>query len=69
MCKHNNKTTVPRGVVPERRNKRFPPRFRPVGRSCEIRFRYLSTPTGREGEISPLDHIYIFLKRKYFIYK
>ena len=58
MRKRNNKTTVPLDVVPERRTKRFPPRFRPVGRFCELRFRYLSSPTGREGEISrPLDHM------------
>ena len=56
MRKQNTKTTVPLDVVPERRTKRFPPRFRPVGRFCELRFRYLSSPTGREGEISrPLD--------------
>ena len=58
MRKNNTKTTVPLDVVPERRTKRFPPRFRPVGRFCELRFRYLSSPTGREGEISrPLDHM------------
>ena len=58
MRKLSNKTTVPLDVVPERRTKRFPPRFRPVGRFCELRFRYLSSPIGREGEISrPLDHI------------
>ena len=58
MRKQNAKTTVPLDVVPERRTKRFPPRFRPVGRFCELRFRYLSSPTGREGEISrPLDHM------------
>ena len=58
MRKQNIKTTVPLDVVPERRTKRFPPRFRPVGRFCELRFRYLSSPTGREGEISrPLDHM------------
>ena len=58
MRKQNTKTTVPLDVVPERRTKRFPPRFRPVGRFCELRFRYLSSPTGREGEISrPLDHV------------
>ena len=49
MRKQNTKTTVPLDVVPERRTKRFPPRFRPVGRFCEQRFRYLSSPTGREG--------------------
>ena len=54
----NSKTTVPLDVVPERRTKRFPPRFRPVGRFCELSFRYLSSPTGREGEISrSLDHM------------
>ena len=58
MRKQNTKTTVPLDAVPERRTKRFPPRFRPVGRFCELRFRYLSSPTGREGEISrPLDHM------------
>ena len=58
MRNQNTKTTVPLDVVPERRTKRFPPRFRPVGRFCELRFRYLSSPTGREGEISrPLDHM------------
>ena len=58
MRKQNTKTTVPLDVVPERRTKRFPPRFRPVGRFCELRFRYLSSPTGREGEVSrPLDHM------------
>ena len=52
------KTTVPLDVVPERRTERFPPRFRPVGRFCELRFRYLSSSTDREGEISrPLDHM------------
>ena len=58
MRKQNTKTTIPQDVVPERRTKRFPPRFRPVGRFCELIFRYLSSPTGREGEISrPLDHM------------
>ena len=52
MRKQNTKTKVPLDVVPERRTKPFPPRFRPVGRFCELRFRYLSSPTGREGEIS-----------------
>ena len=45
--------------MPERRTKRFPPRFRPVGRFCELSFRYQSSPTGSEGEISrPLDHLW-----------
>ena len=58
MRKQNTKTTVPLDVVPELRTKRFPPRFRPVGRFRELRFRYLSSPMGREGEISrPLDHM------------
>ena len=58
MRKQNTKTTVPLDVVPERRTKRCSPRFRPGGRFCELRFRYLSSPTGREGEISrPLDHM------------
>ena len=58
MRKQNTKTTVPLDVAPERRTKRCSPRFRPGGRFCELRFRYLSSPTGREGEISrPLDHM------------
>ena len=58
MRKQNSKTTVPLDVVPERRTKRFPPRFRPVVRFCELRFRYLSSLTGREGKIGrPLDHV------------
>ena len=58
MRKQNTKTTVSLDVVPESRTKRFPPRFRPVGRFSELRFRDLSSPTGREGEISrPLDHM------------
>ena len=40
MRKQNTKTIVPLDVVPERRTERFPPRFRPVGRFCEPRFRY-----------------------------
>jgi len=59
MRKQNSKTTVPLDVVPERRTKRCSPRFRPGGRFCELRFRYPSSPTGREGEISrPLDHMW-----------
>ena len=46
MRKQNTKTTVPLDVVPERRTERFPPRFRPVGRFYELRFRYPSSPTG-----------------------
>ena len=62
MRKQNTKATVPLDVVPERRTKRFSPRFRPVGRFCELRFRYLSSPAGRQAgrevEISrPLDHM------------
>ena len=58
MRKQNTKITVPLDVVPERRTERCSPRFRPGGRFCELRFRYLSSPTGREGEISrPLDHM------------
>ena len=65
MRKQNTKTTAPLDVVPERRSKRFPPRFRRVGRFFELMFRYLSSPTGREGEISrPLNHIYFFLGKK-----
>ena len=56
MRKQNTKTTVPLDVVPERRTERFPPRLRPVGHFCELRFSF--SPTGREGEISrPLDHM------------
>ena len=58
MRKQNTKTTVPLDAVPERRTKRCSPRFRPGGRFCELRFRYQSSPTGSEGEISrPLDHM------------
>ena len=58
MRKQNTKTTVPLDVAPERRTKRCSPRFRPGGRFCESRFRYQSSPTGIEGEISrPLDHM------------
>ena len=57
MRKQKTKTTVPLDIVPERRTKRCSPRFRPGGRFCELRFRYQSSPTGIEGEISrPLDH-------------
>ena len=57
MRKKNTKIAVPLDAVPERRTKRFPSRFRPVGRFSEVRFRYQSSPTGSEGEISrPLDH-------------
>ena len=59
LRKQNTKTTVPLDVVPERRTEPFPPRFGLVGRFCELRFSYLSSPTGREGEISrPLNHIF-----------
>ena len=58
MRRQNTNTTVPLDMVPERRTKGFPLRFRPVGRFCELKFRYLSSPTGREGEISlSLDHM------------
>ena len=58
MRKQNTKLTVPLDVVPERRTKRCSPRFWPGGRFCELRFRYPSSPTGSEGEISrPLDHV------------
>ena len=68
MRKQNTKTTVPLDVVAERRTERFPPRFRPVGRFCELKFRYLSSPTGREGEISrPLDHIFFSFKKPFFL--
>ena len=57
MRKQNTKKAVPLDVVPERRTKRFPPRFRPVGRFSELSFRYLTSPAGREGEkCRPLDH-------------
>ena len=52
QCAHaqvNTKTTVLLEVVPERRTERFPPGFRPVGRFCEQRLKYLSSPRGREG--------------------
>ena len=52
MRKQNTKTTVPLDGAPERRTKRCSPRFRPGGRFCELRFRYQSSPTGIEGEIS-----------------
>ena len=58
MCKQKTKTTVPLDAVPERRTQRCSPRFRPGGRFCKLRFRYQSSPTGSEGEISrPLDHM------------
>ena len=57
MRKQNTKITVPLDAVPERRTERCSPRFRLGGRFCELRFRYQSSPTGSEGEISrPLDH-------------
>ena len=46
MCKQNTKTS---DVVPQRQTKRFHQRFWPVDRFCELSFRYLSSPTGREG--------------------
>ena len=53
MRKQNSKITVALDVVPERRTERFPPRFCPQGRFCELR-----SPTGKEGEINrPLDHM------------
>ena len=56
MRTQNTKTTVPLDAVPERRTERCSPRFRPGDRFCELRFRYQSSPTGSEGEISrPLD--------------
>ena len=58
MRKQNTNTTVPLDVVPERRTERIHPRFRPVGCFCELRFRYLSSPTSRVGERGrALDHI------------
>ena len=58
MRKQNTNKTVPLDAVPERRTERCSPRFRPGGRFCELRFRYQSSPTGSEGEISrPLDHV------------
>ena len=70
MPKQNTKTTVPLDVAPECRTKRFSPRFRPVSRFCELRLRYLSSLTGRKGEISrPLDHIFFFFLKNSFIEK
>ena len=58
MRNQNINRAVPLDAMPERRTKLFPPRFQPVGRFCELRFRYQPSPTGREGEISrPLDHM------------
>ena len=58
MRKQNTNKAVPLDAVPERRTKRCSPRFRPGGRFCELRFRYQSSPTGSEGEMSrPLDHM------------
>ena len=58
MRKLNTKRAVPLDAVPERRTKRCSPRFRPGDRFCEPSFRYQSSPTGIEGEISrPLDHM------------
>ena len=52
MRKLNTKTAVPLDVVPERRAKRCPPRFRSANRFCDL-------SPGREGEISrPLDHMW-----------
>ena len=61
MRKQNIKTAVPLEVAPERRTERFPPRFQPVGRFCELRFRYLSSPTGNEEEISRPIFFFYFL--------
>jgi len=59
MRKPNTNKAVPLDTVPERRTERCSPRFRPGGRFCELRLRYQSSPTGREGEISrPLDHMW-----------
>ena len=58
MRKFNTKRAVPLDVVPERRTKRCPPRFRPADRFCELSFRYLTSPAGSEGEkYRPLDHM------------
>ena len=58
MRKPNTNKAVALNAVPERRTERCSPRFRPGGRFCELRLRYHSPPTGREGEISgDLDHI------------
>ena len=55
--KPNANKAVPLDVVPERRTKRFSPRFRPGGRFCGLSFRYLSP--GIEGEkCRPLDHMW-----------
>ena len=58
MRKQNTNRAVPLDAVPERRTERCSSRFLPGDRFCELRFRYQSSPTGSEGEISqPLDHM------------
>ena len=54
MCKHNTKRAVLLDVVPERRTKRYSPRFRPSDRFCEPSFRYL-LPGSEGGKCRPLD--------------
>ena len=56
MCKQKIKKAVPLDVVPERRTKRFPPRFRPVGRFCERvsdTFRPEGRRAGRGRNVGP----------------
>ena len=58
MRKQNANRTIALDALPERRTERCSPRFRPGDRFCELSFRYQSSPTGIEGEISrPLDHM------------
>ena len=52
MRRQNAKTAVSFDAVPERRTQRCSPSFQPGDRFCELRFRYQSSPTGSEGEIS-----------------
>ena len=61
----NTKTMVPLDAVSERRTERCSSSFRSNDRFCEMRFRYKSSPTGSEGEISrPLPHLRLFLAKK-----
>ena len=53
MREQNTMKVVPLDVVPERRTEQCSPRFRCGDRFCELWFRYQSSPTGSEGEISP----------------
>jgi len=53
MPKQNTKTTVPLDVVPERRTERFPPRFRPVGRFCEVQIPIVTDRQGGRDKSAP----------------